>query len=74
MTDQLMVATKTFITTRNGHRVTVRKGKTRVRASESLVEDFPGCFKPADVQPVVEDARSTPPPAKRKPKRVEGKD
>ncbi len=62
MADELLVATRTFITTLDGHRTVVKKGKTRVRASHPLARKFGDAFKPADHDvPVVEDTRARPP-------------
>lgn len=43
----VFVARKTFVTTVDGARTTVRKDKTRVSADHELVTRFPGLFRQA---------------------------
>lgn len=64
MSDDVYVARESFVTDLDGERITVRKGKTRVREGHPLLRGREHLFKPVDVQYDVETARQepTPPP------------
>lgn len=57
----VLVATETFVTSHDGERVTIRKGKTHVRAGHPIAEANPNRFRPVDVHYDVETARVEPP-------------
>ena len=64
MADKLLVASKSFVTTVDGHRVVFKKGKTRIRSSHPLARKMPQMFRDADPEssnvPDVEDTRARP--------------
>lgn len=60
MADELLVATKTFLTSVDGRRVRVVKDQTRVRAGHPLLEGREHLFKVADAHFDVEDATARP--------------
>lgn len=69
VSQEVFVATKTFATTVDGHRVFVRKDRSRVAADHELVKRYPDKFKPADqglrfgVETRSEPEQPTPDPA-----------
>lgn len=58
--DTIYVATRTFVTTLDGKRVMVNRGKTRVRHGHPLLKGREDLFSPIEVQYDVEQATKAP--------------